>query len=143
MGHGGKREGSGRKAGTPNQFKKQIRMRTSKVLEAVSLSPDQTPLAFFLAVMQNTLKDRDGKLVPITFKDQFEAAKEAAPYVHPRKASVEVKGDPTAPLTLQSDIGRALAELAEAARRRATIDVEAEVLEPATLMQGSSGDDAE
>lgn len=73
------------------------------------MSEGSTPLEFLLDVMQN-------KAEKITLRMQ--AAVAAAPYVHAKLSSVEVKGDPAAPLQVQSDIGQALAALAELARQQ-------------------------
>ena len=80
------------------------------------MSEGSTPLDFLLDVMQN-------KAEKINLRMQ--AAVAAAPYVHAKLASVEVKGDPAAPLQVQSDIGQALAALAELARQQSgqVIDV--------------------
>lgn len=80
------------------------------------MSEGSTPLDFLLDVMQN--KDQKINL-------RMQAAVAAAPYVHAKLSSVEVKGDATAPLQVQSDIGQALAALAELARQQSgqVIDV--------------------
>jgi len=85
----GERRG-GRKAGTPNRAtaKRQAEIAASGI----------TPLEFMLNVM------RDGKR---DVMERLEAAKAAAPYVHPKLATVEVRGPlahtvtPTQPVTAE------------------------------------------
>jgi hypothetical protein len=69
---GGKRPGAGRKAGAPNKA-------TAARQEAVEAS-GLTPLDYMLAIMLDETKATE---------DRFEAAKAAAPYVHPKLASVD------------------------------------------------------
>jgi hypothetical protein len=141
MGAGGRREGAGRKAGTPNKVKvkpraefKPRKLSAERLAAQLDVTPERAPLAFLLAVMRDELTDRAGKPVEVKFSQRLTAAIQAAPYVHPRLASVEVKGDPAQPLTIQSEIGKALAELAERARGF-TISGKAEAidLEPTSL----------
>jgi hypothetical protein len=81
------------------------------------------PLAYMLAVMNN---DKETSSV------RLQAAIAAAPYVHPRLASVEVKAENNTTLQIESDLGKALRELAEIARLRGPI-IDGEILEPATM----------
>lgn len=139
MGHGGKREGAGRKGGTTPI--KPRKLSAERLAAQLDVTPERTPLAFLLAVMRDELVDKEGKPVEVKFTHRLQAAIQAAPFVHPRLASVEVKGNASEPLTLQSDIGRALKELAERARQMKVIDAEAmDVLEPATLPEGQGRD---
>ena len=69
---GGKRPGAGRKKGVPN--------RASAAREAAIAASGLTPLEYML----NTMRD-EGK--PLALR--LDMAKAAAPYVHPRLASVE------------------------------------------------------
>lgn len=73
--HGGKRGGAGRKAGS----------RSRKSAERAVKAAEQglTPLEFML----NILRDEEQ-----SSHDRFEAAKAAAPFVHPRLAAVEIAG---------------------------------------------------
>ena len=71
---GGKRPGAGRKQGAPNKA-------TAKRQKAVAAS-GLTPLDYMLSIM------RDEKMPAA---DRFEAAKAAAPYVHPKLANVDHK----------------------------------------------------
>jgi hypothetical protein len=88
------------------------KVNVEKVLQSIGSGPDKTPLAFMLGIMQSDQSD-------IKISERIQCAIAAAPYVHPRLSSVEVKGDANAPLQIQSDIGQALAKLAEIARGRA------------------------
>jgi len=92
------------------------KINVDQVLHAIGSGPDKTPLAYLLAIMSSPTDD-------IKLSERIQCAIAAAPYVHPRLASVEVKGDASAPLQVQSDIGQALKALAELARTR-TIDLE-------------------
>lgn len=73
----GERRG-GRKPGTPNRATQEQRDEI--------MASGLTPLDYMLSIL------RDGEADP---DKRFEAAKAAAPYVHPRLASTEVKGDLT------------------------------------------------
>ena len=123
MPRGGARIGSGRKPGsTDAKFGK---VSAERVLNRTGTGPDKMPLAYMLAVMND---DKQKATI------RLQAAIAAAPYVHPRLASVEVKSESTSTLTIESDLGKALRELAEIARLRSTGPViEGEILEPATL----------
>ncbi len=75
MARGGARQGAGRKAGLPN---KKTAQRTAEI-EASGL----TPLDYMLAILRDET---------LSTEDRFEAAKAAAPYVHPKLAAVEHSG---------------------------------------------------
>lgn len=75
MSHGGKREGSGRKKGTVGEATK---LRVAVAEKA--LRSGLTPLDYMLSILRDETRDE---------KERFAAAKEAAPYLHPRLASVE------------------------------------------------------
>jgi hypothetical protein len=74
MARGGKREGAGRKPGAPN-------IATAK-REAEVKASGLTPLEYMLSV----LRDQGAKA-----EDRMWAAEKAAPYVHPKLASVDHK----------------------------------------------------
>ena len=78
----GKKTG-GRTAGTPNR----ATAAKAKAVEESGL----TPLDYMLDVMRDTDKPADVRL---------DAAKSAAPYVHPKLASVEHKGDAKNPVAM-------------------------------------------
>ena len=73
---GGARPGAGRKKGTPNK-------RTAELTKAVEAS-GLTPLEYMLSVMRDEKAD-----MPL----RMDAGKAAAPYVHPKLASLEHKVD--------------------------------------------------
>lgn len=73
MPRGGPRPGAGRKPGSRNR-------KTKAQIEAVK-SSGITPLDYLLNLMRNEKADDD---------DRLEAAKAAAPYVHPKLSSVEM-----------------------------------------------------
>jgi hypothetical protein len=83
-GRGGKRTGAGRKAGVHN--------KASIARQAEIAASGQTPLDFLLSVMRND--DCDMAV-------RQDAAKAAAPYVHPKLASVEHKGDQSLTVTIK------------------------------------------
>lgn len=111
MARGGRREGAGRKAKPKGE--RRVSFTWEKVAQAIELSPEKTPLAHLLAFMQN--EDMKETL-------RLQAAIAAAPYMHPKLSSIEVKTDQAAPMKAQSEIGLALASLAELMRQRKTID---------------------
>lgn len=78
MARGGARQGAGRKAGSANTKTREIANRAAE--EGV------TPLEYMLQVMRDVGADEAKRL---------DAAKAAAPYVHPRLSSVDanVNGD--------------------------------------------------
>ncbi len=78
MARGGRREGAGRKAGVPN--------RATAERQAEIAASGLTPLEYMLSIMRN----EDAKV-----EDRFEAAKAAAPYVHPKLSTVEMNANVT------------------------------------------------
>lgn len=77
MGRGGTREGSGRKPGARNK-------KTEEQVKAVEES-GLTPLEYMLSVMRDPVRDAGERL---------EAAKAAAPYVHPKLTAIHTTGGP-------------------------------------------------
>jgi hypothetical protein len=73
---GGSRPGAGRKPGTPN--------KASDERQAEIAASGLTPLQFMMSVLRNEAA---------SFEDRKWAAKEGAPYVHPRLSSVDMKAD--------------------------------------------------
>jgi hypothetical protein len=71
---GGKRSGAGRKKGVPNK-------RTAEVQAAVEAS-GVTPLEYMLSIMRDEAKDE---------RDRLHAAISAAPYVHAKLSSIDLK----------------------------------------------------
>ena len=72
MSRGGARPGAGRKPGTPN--------RVTAELQAAVAASGETPLEYLLRIMRDPTADNSRR-------DQ--AAKDAAPYVHSKLASVD------------------------------------------------------
>lgn len=83
-GRGGKRSGAGRKAGS-------ITKRTREIA-AAAMAEGITPLEFMLQVMRAPSDHEDPKVQIAREAMRFEAAKAAAPYIHPRLAAVEHTG---------------------------------------------------
>lgn len=86
MPRGGSKKGErrgGRQKGTPN--------KASAAREAAIAASGMTPLDYMLRVMRNPRVDRDTRL---------DAAGKAAPYVHPRLASIIHKGDAKQPVVV-------------------------------------------
>ncbi len=81
MARGGKRPGAGRKAGVLNK-------RTQEIAAAAT-AEGVTPLEFLLNTMRDETRDYALRLT---------AARDAAPYVHPKLASVEHKGNEDHPV---------------------------------------------
>ena len=80
--HGGRRQGAGRKPGA-------LTTKTREIAEH-AIQGGITPLDYMLSI----LRDPNVKA-----EDRFEAAKAAAPYVHPRLAAVEHSGDKDNPVS--------------------------------------------
>jgi len=72
---GGKREGAGRKKGSPNKKTAELQQKVAET--------GLTPLEVMLQIMRNTSDERL----------QLTAAQAAAPYVHAKLSSVELTGD--------------------------------------------------
>ncbi len=84
MPSGGKREGAGRKPGVPN--------KASVARQEEIAASGLTPLDYMLGVL------RDEKS---TEANKMWAAEKAAPYVHPKLASVEHAGKDGGPLVVE------------------------------------------
>lgn len=89
--HGGARKGAGRKAGSATK-------RTREIADAAAAS-GITPLEFMLQIMRTEPSEQ---LEPIDYfraqSMRFEAAKAAAPYMHPRLAAIEHSGADGGPI---------------------------------------------
>lgn len=89
--HGGARKGAGRKAGSATK-------RTREIADKAA-AEGITPLEFMLQVMRDEpsieLEPREFMLAT---QMRFEAAKAAAPYVHPRLAAIEHTGTDGGPI---------------------------------------------
>src|SRR5690348_9969197 len=80
---GGKRPGAGRKPGSKN--------KASAAREKAIAESGLTPLEYMLGVMRDEQATRDVRL---------DAAAKAAPYVHPKLASIVHKGDAKKPVVV-------------------------------------------
>jgi hypothetical protein len=92
-GNGGRRPGAGRPRGSRNR-------RTREAIAAAEQGV--TPLNYLLQVMWDPKNDTAARL---------EAAKAAAPYVHPKLSSIEVQTDADVRTLTDEQIRRELADL--------------------------------
>lgn len=81
MARGGARKGAGRKVGS-------VTKRTREIAER-AVTEGLTPLDYMLAVMRDEAADSARR---------DDMAKAAAPYIHPRLASTELKGEGGGPI---------------------------------------------
>lgn len=131
MGAGGARVGAGRKAGM--KMPKVRKIDVDAIMNRVGTGPDKMPLPFLLAMM-HAPEDSDIKL-----SERIQCAIAAAPYCHPRLASVEVKTENRSTLKTQSDLASALKDLARIARLREAPVIDGDILEKggkADIMSG-------
>ena len=90
-GRGGARVGAGRKKGAATTRTREIADR--------EMQAGLTPLEYMLQVMRREPSpDLDDKDMLAAVALRFEAAKAAAPYMHPRLAAVEVTGQDGGPI---------------------------------------------
>jgi hypothetical protein len=89
-GRGGSRKGAGRPKGAATKRTREIADRAAA--EGI------TPLEYMLEVMRAPSEHDDPKVQIAREAMRFEAAKAAAPYMHPRLAAVEHSGPEGAPL---------------------------------------------
>ena len=128
MPKGGKRIGAGRPAGSTDRKIRKINVQ--EIMDRVGTGPDKMPLPFLLAMIHAPPEEESG----VKMSERIQCAIAAAQYCHPKLSSVEVKSDNVTTLSVESDLGKALRELAEIARLRDMGQtIEGEVLEPATL----------
>lgn len=92
IGRGGKRQGAGRKPGSATK-------KTRLIAEA-AMAEGISPLEYMLNVMRAPSEHEDPKVQIAREAMRFEAAKAAAPYVHPRLAAVEHSGEDGGPIDL-------------------------------------------
>lgn len=123
---GGKRKGAGRKPGSANK-------RTREIAN-LAFAKGIMPLEYMLELLRAAPPKNASEELKVEIEARrFEAAKAAAPYVHPRLQAVEFKAD--GPFTVQHEIsmesqaefGKRLAFLLEVAAR----DVKAKKKQPA------------
>ena len=79
--YGGRRPGAGRPKGSRNK-------KTLEQVKAVE-ETGKTPLEYLLEIMRDKNRDADQRI---------DAAKAAAPYIHPRLTATTVSGDEDKPL---------------------------------------------
>lgn len=93
-GRGGRRQGAGRKAGSATKKTRAIADRAME--EGIS------PLEFMLQIMRTEASDsiEDDRVRQSIMEMRFEAAKAAAPYVHPRLAAIEHSGPNGGPIAV-------------------------------------------
>lgn len=84
MARGGARPGAGRKPGS-------VTTRTREIAEKAA-DEGITPLEYMLAILRNEAADP---------AQRFEAAKHAAPYIHPKLSSIEAKVDADVKATIR------------------------------------------
>ena len=122
MPSGGARAGAGRKAGV--KLPKIRKINVDEIMNAVGTGPDKMPLPFLLAMM-HAPEDNGIKL-----SERIQCAIAAAPYCHPKLASIEVKGENRSTMQTQSDLASALRDLARIARLRESVPIiEGDILE--------------
>jgi hypothetical protein len=102
MPRGGKRPGAGRKPGGENRKSREIADRLS--------ATGVLPLEVMLAAMRDHYEAK-------RFDKAAAVARDAAPYMHPRLASITHKGDDAAP-PIRFSLEAAVAELQKAERDR-------------------------
>ena len=91
-GRGGRRPNAGRKKGSATKRTREIAERAAE--EGI------TPLEYMLQVMRTPSDHEDEKIQIAREAMRFEAAKAAAPYIHPRLAAVEVTGENGGPVRI-------------------------------------------
>lgn len=96
MSHGGPRKGAGRKKGTVSEA-----TRARKDIATAALNAGLTPLDYMLNILRDEKQEQSAR---------FTAAKEAAPYVHPRLAAVEHSGNDEKPLSFNIITGVPVAD---------------------------------
>jgi hypothetical protein len=84
--HGGARPGAGRKPGSLNS-------RTRAIAEKC-IAEGTTPLEVLIAAMTEAYQAKD-------YESACKYAKDAAPYIHPRLANVELSGDSENPIEMR------------------------------------------
>lgn len=93
-GRGGKRQGAGRKPGSATKRTREIADRAAE--EGI------TPLEYMLKIMRDESQHEDERVQIARDALRFEAAKAAAPYMHPRLAAVEHSGPNGGPIEHRS-----------------------------------------
>lgn len=104
MAHGGRRSGAGRKKGAATQ-------RTREIADQAASDGGALPLDVLIAVMRFHYgaanaelargKEADVQALVNSFDAAREAAKDAAPYIHPRLQAHEHKGPDDGPIRIE------------------------------------------
>ena len=95
--HGGARKGAGRKAGSATSKTREIADKAA----ACGI----TPLEYMLKLMRtDEVETEDMRDLLAQRAMRFEAAKAAAPYIHPRLAAIEHTGENGGPISIQNRI---------------------------------------
>jgi hypothetical protein len=94
-GRGGARPGAGRKKGAATK-------RTREIADKAA-SEGLTPLEYMLQIMRRESDHEDEKIQMAREAMRFEAAKAAAPYIHPRLAAIEHTGEGGGPVRFMLD----------------------------------------
>lgn len=87
MSRGGARLGAGRKPGQVASHRKLANEVTTR-----AVGEGMTPLSFMLDIMRDVTEDKARRL---------DAAKAAAPFVHPKLANIEHSGDKDKPVVME------------------------------------------
>lgn len=111
MARGGKRQGAGRKKNTPNKANalREARIAASGVTPLDVMIQD---MRFHYDLYQEAMANRDIANAKAELKEARDAAKDAAPYTHPRLAAVEHMGKGGGPIEF-SDVKDKLAHLVD------------------------------
>lgn len=94
-GRGGRRAGAGRKPGAATQ-------KTRAIADAAA-AEGVTPLEFMLEMMRRPTVHDDPKIQSVREQMAFEAAKAAAPYMHPRLAAIQHSGETRSTVQIVSE----------------------------------------
>jgi hypothetical protein len=111
MARGGKRQGAGRKKNTPNKANalREARIAASGITPLDVMIQD---MRFHYDLYQEAMANRDIASAKAELKEARDAAKDAAPYTHPRLAAVEHMGKGGGPIEF-SDVKDKLAHLVD------------------------------
>lgn len=109
MARGGARQGAGRKRNSPNKatIARQERIASTGVTPLDVMIQD---MRFHYDLYQEALANKDIATAKTELKEARDAAKDAAPYTHPRLAAVEHMGKGGGPIEI-SDAKERLAHL--------------------------------
>jgi len=102
---GGARKGAGRPKGAKDHAKLQLNAKIAKAMLEGSVTGGKiTPLEVLLKAMHYnwdvSTATKDSEMKIACMREAANYAREAAPYLHARLASTELKGDPNKPLSV-------------------------------------------